>query len=156
MIVVVNTSPLITLDRIGRLGILPKLFGEVIRPQSVVSELKAGRSVFGGSEELYHASWMKTAEDPPEMVLRKELGDGETAVIALALRSKADLVVLDDLAARNVAMELGLNITGTLGVLVAAHKKGILPDLNHAIKDLEAAGFRISDAVMQSVRKIVG
>ncbi len=100
MNVIVNTSPFIALDRIGHLEILPKLFGVVIRPQSVAKEIQAGVDAHGNSPELYQAEWIKSAEDPPEMMLRKELGDGETAVITLALRINADLVVLDDLAAR--------------------------------------------------------
>ena len=147
MKVVVNTSPFVALERIGLLDILPKLFGEVLRPQSVIDELNAGRQTYGGSDALYHASWIQSVEDPPEMVLRKELGAGETAVIALAYRIQADLVILDDLAARNVAAELGLNVTGTLGLLLAAHKKGLLPDLTGAIRSLNGSGFRISESV---------
>ena len=153
MIVVVNTSPLVALDRIGQISILPKLFGEIIRPQSVVDELDAGRSVYGGSTSLFHASWLSTVKDPPEMVLRKELGAGETAAIALALRVDADLVILDDLAARNVAAELGLNVTGTLGVLLAAHKKGLLDDIEKSINSLVACGFRLSDSLVRLILK---
>ncbi len=153
MIVVVNTSPLVALDRIGQISILPKLFGEIIRPQSVVDELDAGRSVYGGSDSLFHATWLETADDPPEMVLRKELGAGETAAIALALRVDADLVILDDLAARNVAAELGLNVTGTLGVLLAAHKKGLLDDIEKSINALIACGFRLSDTLVRLILK---
>ena len=94
MKVVINTFPLVALDRIGQLIILPRLFSELIRPQSVVDELRAGRATYGGTEELYNAPWLKTVDDPPEKVLRKELGDGETAVIALAIRIQADLVIL--------------------------------------------------------------
>ena len=151
-----NTSPLVALDQIGHLDILPELFGEITRPQSVVDELNFGRSVYGGSDSLFHAAWLKTVEDPPEMVLRKELGAGETAAIALAVRMKADLVILDDLAARNVAVELGLNITGTLGVLLAAYKKEHLLDLQGAVSELIASGFRISDKVASSILKFIG
>lgn len=156
MTVLVNTSPLVALDRIGQLEVLPKLFGRAIRPQSVADELNAGRSAYGGSDALYHAEWLETRDDPPEMVLRKELGAGETAVIALAVREKADLVILDDLAARNVAMELGMNVTGTLGVLLGAHKKGLLPDLQAALRELQASGFRISESVIASILKFTG
>ena len=156
MTVVVNTSPLVALDRIGQLDLLPQLFGKIIRPQSVVDELNAGRRVYGGTDSLFHAVWFETLDDPPEMVLRKELGAGETAAIALAFRIKADLVILDDLAARNVAAELELNVTGTLGVLLAAHKKGILKDLRHAITQLEDSGFRVSNALVTSILKFTG
>lgn len=151
MNVVVNTSPLAALDRIGRLDVLPKLFTEVIRPQSVVDELQAGGKIHGGSSALYSSAWLKTVEDPPEMILRKELGAGETAVIAIASRIQAELVILDDLAARNVAVELGLNITGTLGVLLAAHQKGILSDIEQAVFALTESGFRVSDKMIRSV-----
>lgn len=151
MTVVVNTSPLIALDRIGQLDILPRLFGNVIRPRSVVNELQAGKRIYGGTNALFHADWLITRDDPPEMMLRKELGAGETAVIALALRMKADLTILDDLAARNVAAELGLNVTGTLGLLLAAHRKGILKNPRLAFSALKDAGFRISDAMISSI-----
>lgn len=148
MTVVVNTSPLIALDRIGHVDVLPQLFGNVIRPQSVVNELVAGKRIYGGTDALFHAPWLTTADDPPEMLLRKELGAGETAVIALALRMKADLTILDDLAARNVAAELGLNVTGTLGILLAAYRKGILKQPRQSFSALKEAGFRISDAMI--------
>ena len=63
------------------------------------------------------------------MALRKELGAGETAAITLAHASGADLVILDDLQARLVAEGLGLKVTGTLGILVAAKQKELLRDL---------------------------
>lgn len=151
MTVVVNTSPLIALDRIGHLDVLPQLFGDVIRPQSVVNELQAGKHIYGGSYALFHAPWLTTLDDPPEMQLRKELGAGETAVIALALRMKADLTVLDDLAARNVASELALKVTGTVGILLAAHRKGILENPRKALSALQDAGFRISDAMIKGI-----
>ncbi len=151
MTVVVNTSPLIALDRIGHLDVLPQLFGNVVRPQSVVNELLAGKRIYGGTDALFHAAWLTTVDDPPEMLLRKELGAGETAVIALALRMKADLTILDDLAARNVAAELGLNVTGTLGLLLAAYRKGILKNPRHAFTALKEAGFRISDAMIGKI-----
>jgi len=151
VIVVVNTSPLIALDRIDHLNVLSQLFGDVTRPRSVLDELMAGKHIYGGSQSIFHADWIKTLDDPPEMILRKELGAGETAVIALALRLKADLVILDDLSARNVAVELGLNVTGTLGVLLAAHRKGFLQDINQALFALKDAGFRISDAAINSM-----
>lgn len=154
MIVVVNTSPLIALDRIGHIDILPRLFGELIRPQSVADELRAGKHLYGGTDALFRADWLKTLADPPEMMLRKELGAGETAVIALALRMHADLTILDDLAARNVAAELGLCVTGTLGVLLAAHRKGLLEHPSQAFAALKDSGFRISDALIASIQAV--
>ena len=122
MRVVVDTSPLIALERIGQLDLLRELYGQVVRPQSVLAELLAGQRRYGLSAELMQGSWILTEPDPAEMALRKELGAGETAAITLAFKTHADLLVLDDLQARLVASGLGLAITGTLGVLAAAHQ----------------------------------
>ena len=149
MRVLVNTSPLIALDRIRRLDLLRQLYGQVIRPQAVLEELEAGRAHWRATETLWHAEWIVTEPDPPEMVLRKDLGAGETAVLALAYKRGADLVILDDLHARLIAAELGLKITGTLGVLLAAHHCGLETDLSHALADLRAAGFHVSEKLLQ-------
>jgi len=148
MLVIVNTSPLIALERIGRLNLLKELFGSVVRPQSVLTELLAGKDRYQLSNELRDADWIVTEPDPVEMLYRKELGAGETAVLALAVKMKAELVVLDDLQARLVATSLGLALTGTLGVLVAAHRKGLLTDLRSAVYGLEECGFRVSPRIM--------
>jgi len=143
MRVIANTSPLIALDRIGELDLLRRLYGSIVRPQSVLDELLAGREHHSLNPVLRDAAWIVTEPDPPETALRRELGAGETAVIALALRTGADLVILDDLQARLVADGLGLKLTGTMGVLLAAHRMGFLNDARDALSRLADAGFRL-------------
>ena len=46
MRVIVNTSPLIALERIGKLDLLKRMYGTIVRPQSVLDELIAGRTKF--------------------------------------------------------------------------------------------------------------
>ena len=150
MRVVVNTSPLIALERIGQLDLLRQLFGTVIRPQAVRDELEAGRKKHGLSAALISSRWILTEPNPAEMVLRKELGAGETAAITLALATRADLVALDDLQARLVAEGLGLKLTGTLGILAAAHKLGLLADLHQALRHLEKAHFYIPQEIKKA------
>jgi len=58
--------------------------------------------------------------------------------------TQADLVVLDDLQARLVAAGLGLRVTGTLGILAAAHRRALLADLAAALNALQQAGFRVT------------
>jgi predicted nucleic acid-binding protein len=152
MRVIVNTSPLIALDRIGRLPLLARLYDHVVRPQAVLDELLAAPTRIRDAETLLHTSWIATEPNPPAMILRKELGAGETAVLTLAWQSKADLVILDDLQARLVAASLGLKLTGTLGVLLAAARVGYEPNLSQALDDLQAAGFHVTDALRQQIR----
>jgi hypothetical protein len=150
--VVVDASPLIALDRIGCLHLLRDLYDLVVRPQSVLNELLAGQERCALSPQLIASSWILTEPDPPEMVLRKELGAGETAAVTLALKTQADLVVLDDLQARLVAAGLGLRVTGTLGILAAAHRRGLLADLAAALSALQQAGFHVTPELIARMK----
>ena len=143
MKVITNTTQLIVLERIGYLDILKNLYGQIIRPQSVLDELLAGREKYSLAMSLVESDWINTHPDPPEMTFRRELGAGETAAITLAFKLEADLTILDDLQARLVAQNLGLKITGTLGVLGAAHKAGIISDPSLTMMKLKKAGFRL-------------
>ncbi|MCX7045591.1 MAG: DUF3368 domain-containing protein [Candidatus Sumerlaeota bacterium] len=147
MRVIANTSPLIALDRIGCLFILKKMYGIIVRPQSVLDEIKDGIPTHPTSSELLNADWIVTEPDPDEVILRRELGAGETAAIMLAIKTAADLVILDDMQARIVANGLGLKITGTLGVLAAAAAEGVLPDFSEALDNLQRAGFRLPPVI---------
>lgn len=65
MLVVINTSPLIALDRIGRLDLLRALYGNVVRPQSVMNELAAGAKTYGLSPLLRDATWIRDGTGSP-------------------------------------------------------------------------------------------
>jgi predicted nucleic acid-binding protein len=55
------------------------------------------------------------------------------SAIALALETENPLLILDDGQARSFAQDLGLAITGTLGILIAAFRQGIIADLDPVI-----------------------
>ncbi len=74
-------------------------------------------------------------------------------MISLAHESQADLIILDDLQARLVASGLGLRVTGTIGVLLAAQKSGAGPSINEALQLLDAAGFRMSAELIAAFRR---
>jgi predicted nucleic acid-binding protein len=50
----------------------------------------------------------------------------------------------------------GLPVTGTLGVLLAAKDQGILPKVRDVLDALRAAGFRVSDALIQEILRRAG
>ena len=78
-----------------------------------------------------------------------DLGPGEREAIALALETAADLVVLDDQAGRRLARARGLQVTGTVGVLVEARARGLLPALRPELDRLRAAGLWLAEAFYQ-------
>ncbi len=81
------------------------------------------------------------------------LGRGEEEVIALARDIGAEYVVLDDLAARDLAVSRGLRVIGTVGMLVAARRKGVIPSVVPLLENLREEGFRLSDDIVDAVRR---
>ena len=135
MIVVSNSSPLISLAQIGHLDLLPALFGSVQISVEVYAEVAVAGRGRPGAHQVLHEEWILVERTEPEMEsgrLNPHLGLGEASAIALAQRLKADLILLDDKPARRMAREAGLNVTGCIGVLEEAFRKGLLPDLRDA------------------------
>src|SRR5205807_3994230 len=101
-----------------------------------------------GSAEVAAADWIvrRDASNPLAVsVLQATLGAGEAACIILAAEIGADLLILDDRAARLHAEGLGLVVSGTVGVLLAVDARGML-EFPAALADLLATGFRLRPA----------
>jgi len=117
--IVVNTGPLIALSRIDALEVIQKLPFEFVCPVAVREELDAG--LFHGYPVIV-ISWIQilplsSLENP---IAKVTLDRGEAAVIQLALERKIKRVCIDDWKGRRVALAVGLNVTGTLGLLAKA------------------------------------
>lgn len=100
-------------------------------------------------------SWLvvEPARDTSRVAqLRAELESGEAEAIALALEKQADLILVDERLGRQVAMALGLRVTGLLGVLAEAKRAGLIERAKPVIEDLqERAGFWISAELVAQV-----
>ena len=143
--IVADTSPIIALDRIGKLDLLRRLHGQVLVPPAVAQEM-APRT------EL--PAWIvETALEQPaaSRVLMASLGRGESAAIALAVERAARLLLLDDLPARRLAQAIGVPVAGTLAVLLHAKRRGLLAEIKPDIDGLITNSFRVSDALRERV-----
>ena len=86
-------------------------------------------------------------------MFQAKLHAGEVEVMQLAQENPtADLVVLDDNAAKKTAKFLGLTVTGTLGILLKAKARGIIEYVMPLLSQIQANGFYISDEVLALVR----
>ena len=152
MIVVANSSVLIALCRIGMLNLLHQKFPEgIFIPEAVWHEVvKSGRGQ-PGSEEISSSPWIKVKKVKDERLvslLRMELDQGEAEAVVLASEQKADLVLLDEKAARRVAKRLGLAVLGTIGILIWAKRVGLIDSLKEQLDALQKEGnFRIAPDV---------
>ena len=80
------------------------------------------------------------------------LGRGESEVIALAYETNYKALI-DDLKARNVAENLGLIISGSIGVLLKAEKLGLIDSAFKKAQELKDKGFYVSDELLGKLSK---
>lgn len=156
--IICDTSPIQYLHQIGRLSLLSALAGNVIVPPHVVRELEAGRDLGINLPDIRALNWI-TVRSPLSMValpLVKDLGPGETQVLALALELSNAVVILDDNLARQVARSLDIPVMGTLGVLLDAKRAGMVPAISPILDQLQALSFRLDPNTRHLVLKMAG
>jgi predicted nucleic acid-binding protein len=152
MTVVSNTTPLNYLILIGRVDLLNKLYGLVIIPDAVFKELTAPSTPQLVRDWIANKPpWLTVKQAPPLNVAgTEEIQIGEREAIGLAKAIGSDHVLLDDRRARRVARDQGVNVVGTLGILVSASDNG-LTHLTDAINDLKQTNFRASHRLLESL-----
>lgn len=153
---VANASPLLFLAKLERLELLRLGVEAVLVPSGVLAEIRAKRDAATKQVELSLGSWLKECPltRPDLLRLLPDLGEGEKEVIAQALQENVVSVSLDDLDARRVARRLRLEPIGTVGLLLAAKKRAMLPSLKPELERLQTLGFWVSDILMdQSLRE---
>ncbi|MFW9964756.1 MAG: DUF3368 domain-containing protein [Candidatus Sifarchaeia archaeon] len=134
MIAIINSSPLIYLGKLGLLGLLQQLFDQILTVDTVKEEvLDVSESEYAILQSAF-SDWLIVSEVPDSPLADKlsEMGlhQGEIDALVLAYHIKKQesdsVIVIDDLAARDVARTLGLRMTGTIGIILSATNKGIL------------------------------
>lgn len=154
-----NTSPFQYLHQAGQLELLPALAGAIFIPPAVVMELAAGRALGLDLPAPETLPWV-TVETPrslPGLALVRDLGEGESQVLALALECEEPCAaILDDLLARQTARRLNIPHLGTLGVLLQAKQAGLLPNVAPVMDRMEVLGFRLSARTRAEVLRMAG
>lgn len=156
--IVSDSGPLIALSGIGRLELLASLHGRVFVPPAVLREVTESGAGRRGAREVAGARWIEVRElvAPPDALLIQELGSGEAEAISLALRLGAS-VLLDERRGRRIAETVyRLRVRGTVGVLVAAKQRGILPALRPLLEELRRTGYFLSTAIVEQACRAVG
>ena len=149
--VIVNSTPIIGLADIGRLDLLQQVYQQITIPQAVYDEI-ISPSVKKQVEE--NRQWIiveQIQDNSQKQMYRAKLHAGEVEVMILAQEQKADLVILDDNAAKKTAKYLGLNVTGTLGVLLRAKREGYIEAVAPLMDALSKDHFFIDEKVRSLV-----
>ena len=151
MIVVSDTSPILSLALIGQLDLLHDLYGTIVIPEAVRSEIVSTDQ--SGAHEVAQADWITTRPIEPDVVLRlllREVDRGEAEAIGLALQLDADVLLIDERKARHLAAYLELGVVGLLDVLQEAKQRHLIISVKPLLDELIAhARFRLSHKLYQ-------
>ena len=148
-----NTSPLLYLYRIGALDLLVGLFARVWAPGAVLAELEEGRMRGYDVPDAAKLAWLERVdpEHTPSEWLALDLGAGELSAMALALERREHVVLLDDALARRTAQAAGLEVWGTVRVLLEAKSAGLIIRIEPFVDELAKAGLWLSDELRRRV-----
>ena len=148
--IVINTGPLIALAACDALDLLRQLHHHVLVPTAVVEEFARGGS---GVAAPVLPSWfdVRALSAPMPPILVAHLDQGEASAIALALEAGVGLVAMDERRGRLVAREMGLAVTGSLGVLLRAKRLGFIEAVAPRVAAMRRHGIWLGDALVRRV-----
>ncbi len=151
-IVVSNTSPLIFFLQIKKLDVLKELFGKILITNEVYNEIKNTEQKEALNKEIKRG-WIKK-KSTPKLNILNNLDIGEASSISLALQYEQALFIADDLQARNLAKSIGLEITGTIGIILLAKKLGFIEKEFNLQKELISSNLWISTRLFQQLKEL--
>jgi len=152
MIVVSDTSPLTALLAVEQADLLKQLFGEVVIPNAVESELMRTHPVL--------PVWLRVGSvqnSAKAAVYARSLDRGEAEAIALAEELHADHLLIDERKGRRLPQQQGLPIVGLLGVVLMAKRAKLIPSARTLLEKLDdKAGIYLSRELKEAALKAIG
>ena len=142
-----------------------KFYGKITIPPAVWQEVVVEGKSRAEAAEVRRASeagWIEVTPPQDEgllHLLKRELDEGESEVIALAVEQGSAEVLLDESDARQIAELYSIPKTGVIGILIRAKREGEVDSLRQELDRLrDEAGFWIQEEfyreILQSVREL--
>ncbi len=158
MIVISDTTPVISLLKAGHLEVLQILFGIVIIPEAVFRELTDNTTFQSEAVQVKECPFIRVEQVKDQKsvnIFRRVTGldAGESESIVMAEEKQADLLLMDERKGRRVANQMGLTITGTIGILLHAFDERILTDteVENCLKKMNECGIRLNTSLQDKV-----
>jgi predicted nucleic acid-binding protein len=122
------------------------------------TEILRGRPEDPAVAALGNTEWLEVVADEPvpAVIAGWDLGPGESAVLAFAHAGPGRVAIIDDLAARRCAASLGIEVHGTLGLVLVARRQGRVPAARPVLEHLRRSGMFLSDRVLDRALALVG
>ena len=146
MLVVSDTTPIISLMKDNRLGLLKDLFNEIVIPEAVYNELTSNMKFAREAETISRCDFIRTVSlddrkviDVFQKVTGLDLGESEA--IIYSDENAADILLMDEVKGRQVAKRMNIRVIGTLGILQLANAKGLMTgnEVRHTLEILKAS-----------------
>ena len=157
--VISNSTPLIVLNKIGKLDILRDLYEKIIIPYAVYEEVILESKLKESNDFIQESGFIKIINiknKEAKRLFATSLHKGEVEVMILANEIEADLCIIDDLLARRYAKYHNLYITGTIGVLLKAKELGIVTKITPIMDELISSGIYIDIKLYNKILDISG
>ena len=142
--IIVDTSCLIILSKIKELHLLKLLYGEVLITDIIAKEF---------DEPI--PDWIiicpiKLNENV--FLFEKRIDKGEASAIMLALEIPNSIIIIDDFKGRALAKEIGIKVTGTIGIIISAKHKKLIPSIKPILEKIKETNFYISKELEKEAR----
>jgi predicted nucleic acid-binding protein len=133
--VIIDAGPLMTLAKLNLLYLLKELYGRVHFARSVYDETvtEGMRQGYEDARTIYlflvQMDWSPTEVDAARIApdLRQaHLDRGERDTLALAAAMGSSLVLIDEADGRQAARARGLQVRGSLGILIEAYRRDLI------------------------------
>lgn len=162
MIVVSDSTPLIMPMKANKLNILEGLFGEVLIPEAVYSEVTDNQAFRDEAELIRNSDYVRIvrAHDRARVSFLQRvtgLDLGESEAIIYADEVNADLLLMDEMAGRKIAMNMRLPMTGSVGVLIRVFQSGLITveEAEDNFERIRKANRHISDRLIDDAMAII-
>lgn len=145
-IVISDANCLMRLDDAGLLWLLQKLYTNVFITPTVVEE-------FG--QPL--PDWLLIIQPHTQYTGPIRIDRGEASALALAVELETECLLLtDDQRARRAALLLGVEVRGTLGILLVARQRQLVPSLAPILAGMRQRGFWVTDELISKTLRDAG
>ena len=156
--IVTDTGPLIAFPRIRGLSLLQQVVRELVIPEAVYNELVGTGRDRPGAQEVEHSMWIqrRAVTDLATLALLPAYlhrGEREALVLARELRVR---LLIDEQRGRKVAVEWGVEVLGSLGVLAEAKRSGFVERVKPLVDALLAAQYWIEEDLVQPFLQELG
>ena len=155
MIVVADSSPLISLAILDKLVLLETLFEDIYIPKAVFTEVAATGKPFSIILHDFSVTKVKKVKNQVALsILSDELDVGEAEAIILALENNIGNILMDEHKGRKIARARALRPIGTIGILIRAKKIGAIKDVKSHLDKLVENNIHMSPKLYAQALKL--